>query len=125
MKQIIGSALIVVGGIWESISSCGVIVFGFLFWLGVLLWLATSTWGGIIWALLWLFIGGGLTAMLVDLASLPSRFFGVCLMVLGARLKDFESEAVDVARLAYCTTCGSQRISEVDQYCRICGAPYG
>ena len=100
-------------------------IVGFLLWLSVLIWLATSSWGGLIWAGLWLFVGGGLMAAIVGLISLPARLFGAGLVVLGERLTNPEDEAVDRLRLDDCVACGSKRVSEDDHYCPDCGTPYG
>ena len=119
MKQFVGSVILAIGHIWVTISSCGTMIVGFLLWLGILIWLATS--GGLIWAGLWLFIGGGLTAAIVGLISLPTRLFGTSLMLLGTRLQNPEDVAIDEPGLDDCMSCGSKRVSEDDQYCRICG----
>lgn len=98
-------------------------IVGFLLWLGILIWLATSIWGGIIWAVLWLFIGGGTIALIVGLLSLPTRLFGAGMVVLGERLTGENEEGL--TGLGYCAACGSNRGSDDDQFCRSCGAPYG
>ena len=102
MKQFVGSVILVIGHIWVTISTCGMMIVGFLLWLSILIWLATSFWGGIIWAGLWLFIGGGLTAALVGILSLPTRLLGGTLVVLGERLTNVEDDAVDAGALAGC-----------------------
>ncbi|PKB79703.1 MAG: hypothetical protein BZY88_11925 [SAR202 cluster bacterium Io17-Chloro-G9] len=125
MKRLLGSLLLVIGNVWVTISTCATMIVGFLLWLGILIFLATSTWGGIIWAGLWLFIGGGIVALLVGLVSLPTRLFGASLVVLGERLRNLEDGAVDEPGLENCVACGSKRVSKDDQFCRACGAPYG
>ena len=125
MKQFVGSLLITIGQIWVTVTTCGTIIVGFLLWLGVLIWLATSFWGGVLWAALWVFIGGGLTAALVGILSLPTRLFGGWLVVLGDRLNNPDYEGVDEARLDDCMSCGSERVSDDDRFYRTCGTPYG
>jgi hypothetical protein len=125
MKMFVGSVILAFGQIWVAITSCGIMIVGFLVWLGILIWLATSVWGGLIWAVLWLFIGGGLTAAIVGLISLPTRLFGNSLVVLGTQLQNSEDVAVDEPGLDDCMSCGSKRVSEDDDYCRDCGARYG
>lgn len=125
MKKHLGSVLLVVGSIWLTIATCATMIVGFLLWLGVLIWLATSTWGGLIWAGIWLFVGGGLMAALVGIVSLPTRLLGGGLIALGERLVSPEEEVFHEQELEYCIACGTQRVYELDHYCRACGAPYG
>ena len=124
MTRLIGSVILVIGHIWVTISSCAMMIVGFLVWLGILIWLASS-WGGLIWVVLWLFIGGGLTAGIVGLLSFPARILGASLVVLGERLANPENEWVDVPEFEACTACGSKREFADEHYCRACGAPYG
>ena len=125
MKRLLGSALLVIGHTWLAISNCAMMIVFFFLWVGILIWLATSTWGGFIWAGLWLFIGAGILSLIVGLISLPTRLFGASLVMLGERFTTLEDEAVDVRGLEECMACGSKRVSEDDKYCRACGAPYG
>ena len=97
-------------------------IIGLFLWLGILVFLATSIWGGIFWAVLWLFIGGGIIALIVGLVSLPARLLGGVLVSTGESL--LEDVAFDVP-LAVCEACGSSRASDDDQFCRECGSRYG
>ena len=124
MKKFIGSVILTFGGAWVEISGCTTMIVGFLAWLGILIWLATSVWGGLIWAGLWFFMGGGLIGTIVSLIALPSRLFGISLVVLGTRLLSLDDKPPDDSG-PDCTSCGNIRMSEHDQYCRVCGAPYG
>ena len=88
MKKFVGSVILAFGHTWVAISSCGTMIVGFLVWLGIAIWLATSVPGGLIWVFLWLLIGGGLIGSIVGLISLPTRIFRASLVVLGTRLQN-------------------------------------
>lgn len=135
VRQLIGSVLVGVGTTWYAISSCATIIVGILIWLSVLIWLATSTWGGIIWAVLWLFFGGGLILGLFGLITAPVSLLGVGVAALGEKLRNSEEDnhlyeardnIVDSVVVGdRCADCGNDRVSQDDRYCRFCGAQYG
>ncbi len=122
MSKILGILLLTVGRLWVEISGCATGCLFVLVWLGILVWLFTSTWGGFIWAGLWLFLGGGATAFVVGILSAPMRLFGVGLVVLGTNLLEGQHDAEEPSR---CRSCGELRSSLTDEYCTSCGTRYG
>ena len=105
---------------------------GLLVWVSILIWLATSTWGGLIWAVLWLF-GGGIVLGLLGLVTAPIRLLGLGLASLGENLKNETQyreplETIDNGPYpeitkGRCQACGNELVSVDDRFCRYCGAP--
>jgi hypothetical protein len=54
---------------------------GFLLWLSILISIFST--GHILWAVVWLFVGGGLTALLVSILAIPFNLLGVALLAIG------------------------------------------
>ena len=54
---------------------------GFLLWLSILISIFSA--GHIFWALVWMFMGGGLTALLVSILALPFNLLGAALVAIG------------------------------------------
>jgi hypothetical protein len=124
MNQVVGSILVIIGNIWVTVSTCGMVVIVGLLWVAGFLWILGS-WGGIIFAILWLMMGLGLVGLIVGIASLPVRLLGAGMIVIGEALKNPASN-IDGTRDTYdCAACGRARVSEDDQYCRSCGQSYG
>lgn len=124
MKRFVGSALVVIGNIWVTVSTCGMMIMAGLFWLVGLVWILGS-WGGILFAILWVMFGFGLVGLIVGLASLPVRLFGAGIIVLGESLKNAESFEDGMSNTDGCAECGRTRVSYDDQFCRGCGQAYG
>lgn len=124
MSKILGIILLTVGRLWVEISTCATGCVFFLVWLGILVWLFTSTWGGFIWAGLWLFLGGSATGLIVGVLSAPMRLFGVGLVLLGTNLLEERYEVEEPHDNQSCRSCGALRSSLTDEYCTACGARY-
>ena len=122
MTKLIGSTLVGIGTIWVTVSIIGIYIVGALLWLGIFIALITSS---ILWGILWLFIGGGLTAFVVSIVAIPTQLLGAGLLTIGERLKNPEEYSGGEDWTYDCKSCGRSRVSDDDTYCRSCGQPYG
>ncbi len=62
--------------------TCIAYLVAFALYIVIFLTLITGVWGGFIWGIFWLFVGLGVSFLLVSLLSLPIRGIGALLMYL-------------------------------------------
>ena len=123
MNQVIGSLLVLIGSIWITISTCGIVVMMFALWIIGLLWMIS--WGGIIGCFLWLLFGTGIVALFLGIAATPISLLGAGMVTIGEAMKNSDRDKFDALQSNNCRECGRARVQSDDEFCRSCGHPYG
>ena len=122
MNNLVGSLLVVIGSIWVSVATCGVMIAFIGLWIVGLIWAFSS---GILIVILWFLFGTAITALIIGIAATPISLLGAAIVTVGEAMKNSDRNRFDALPDDSCRECGRARVQSDDEFCRGCGHPYG
>ena len=85
MSHMVGSLLVVIGSIWVSVATCGVMIAFIGLWIVGLIWAFSS---GILIVILWFLFGTAIIGFIFSIAAAPIALLGAGLLAAGEAMKN-------------------------------------